>query len=123
MRVIGLIALYSFAVVNSILQLAYLAFTFLSYWPKKGLSKLGYSDNPSSLVNYANELQDKASNHGWATAKFVNKILSYVVTAVILIVALPITLIVLAADKVSSKFSEMKKNPEAANFTGLYAGA
>jgi len=114
-----LIGLCCFAVTDAILQLAYLAFAYLSYWPKKGLSKLGYSDNPSSLVNYANELQDKAVDHSYKTAKFVSKILSYVASAVIWIVALPIMLIVLAFDKVSSKFSDTQA-PEQLN--GAAAG-
>jgi hypothetical protein len=67
-------------------------------------------------------LSNKAEEHSRKIAQFVSTALSYAVAAVIWTAALVITPIVWAVDKVASKFSEVEK-PEAANSTGVDAGA
>ncbi|MDR3131685.1 MAG: hypothetical protein LBU02_01130 [Rickettsiales bacterium] len=108
----GMIGLAVLALTNIVLQPLYLAFAYLSYWPAKGLAKVtdkfGLKDNTESLVGYSNTLSDKAWDHSIKVADFVKTVLSYAVSAVIWTVALIVTPITWAVDKVSSKFNDMK---------------
>jgi len=86
----------------------YTGFAYLSYLPVKLLSKLGVMDDRGTFVNYSNNLQNKAEQHGETCAKFLSLALSCIISAVVWTAALVITPLTWAVDKVSSKFSESR---------------
>ncbi|MDM8334844.1 hypothetical protein [Wolbachia pipientis] len=87
----------------------YTGFAYLMYLPHKLFSHLRGTNRPESLVGYTNNLQNKAEQHGETCAKFLSLVLSYIVSAVIWTVALIVTPLTWAVDKVSSRFSEVKE--------------
>ncbi|WP_425384407.1 hypothetical protein [Wolbachia endosymbiont (group B) of Eupithecia inturbata] len=100
----------TFALASVILQPLYLALAYLSYWPAKGLAKVVDSfdlkRNTKSFIDYSSMLSRKTWDHSSALSKFVNTVLSYVVSAVIWAAALVVTPLVWTIDKVASKFSD-----------------
>lgn len=108
----SMIGIITFALASVILQPLYLALAYLSYWPAKGLAKVVDSFDPKrntkSLIDYSSMLSCKAWDHSSALSKFVNTVLSYVVSAVIWAAAFVVTPLVWAIDKVASKFSDAK---------------
>ncbi|WP_264330487.1 hypothetical protein [Wolbachia endosymbiont (group B) of Erebia ligea] len=102
----------TFALASVILQPLYLALAYLSYWPAKGLAKaidsFDLKRNTKSFIDYSSMLSRKTWDHSSALSKFVNTVLSYVVSAVIWAAALVVTPLTWAIDKVASKFSDAK---------------
>jgi len=102
----------TFALASVILQPLYLALAYLSYWPAKGLAKaidsFDLKRNTKSFIDYSSMLSRKTWDHSSALSKFVNTVLSYVVSAVIWAAALVVTPLVWTIDKVASKFSDAK---------------
>lgn len=86
------------------LKSLYLTFAYLSYWPAKLISE----KNTESLADYSSMLLSKADKHSQKVAEFVCITLSFIYTAVIWIAASVLTPVVCAANKVESKFSDVK---------------
>ncbi|WP_253299874.1 hypothetical protein [Wolbachia endosymbiont of Chironomus riparius] len=102
----GINQLIIYSSVNISLQVLYLTFAYLSYWPLKGLEKIGKSE---LFVDYANGLSLKAMDHASKIAEFVNTILSYVCTAVVWTAALIITPLVWSVEKVGNILNQIKE--------------
>lgn len=98
----------------NLLLVLYTGFAYITYLPYKLFSHLKGTDGPKSLVEYTNNLQNKAEQHGETCANFLSLVLSYIISAVIWAAALVITPLTWAVDKVASKFSGVKE-PEAVN--------
>uniref|UniRef100_A0AAU7YMV4 Uncharacterized protein n=1 Tax=Wolbachia endosymbiont of Oeneis ivallda TaxID=3171168 RepID=A0AAU7YMV4_9RICK len=109
---LGIICVTVWALTYVVLQPLYLTLAYLSYWPAKGLAKVvgscDFAENTKSLIDYSSMLSCKAWEHSSALSKFVNTVLSYVVSAVIWAAALVVTPLVWTIDKVASKFSDAK---------------
>ncbi|APR98523.1 hypothetical protein [Wolbachia endosymbiont of Folsomia candida] len=86
---------------------------YTTYLIAKALSKVtdkfDLKDKTSSLIDYSGMLSQKVDEYSIKFSNCVSQIFSYALTAFIGILALPITPVVWAVDKIASKFSEMKE--------------
>lgn len=83
----------------NLLLVLYTGVAYLTYLPVKLISHLKGTDGPKSLVEYTNNLQNKAEQHGETCANFLSLVLSYIISAVIWAAALVITPLTWAVDK------------------------
>ncbi|WP_333023553.1 hypothetical protein [Wolbachia endosymbiont of Pentidionis agamae] len=122
-RMCGILPLSILLPTCMILSSTFLAFAYLSYLPAKGISKLlnckenpgknarSLKENTESLVNYANNLLHKAREYSDKIAEFCKIVVSYALSAVIWLVALVVTPLVWAGNKISTALSSASAEP------------